>query len=97
MGGAVAEVVQVKRLELVDSEGRVRASLALDKDGNPGLSLSDEEGHARACLELDRRGVPRLCVLSKTGLVRARLGFGTDWKVQLVLSDPNSQVLWAAP
>jgi hypothetical protein len=97
MGEALPEAVQVQRLELVDAQGQVRACLALDKDGLPGLTLSDAEGHARASLTLGREGIPRLILLSKTGSVRAALGFGTDWKVQLALSDANSQVIWAAP
>jgi len=94
---AASEVVRANRFELVDSEGKVRAALTLDGEGNPGLSLSDGDGNVRASLVLGREGIPRLNLLGKTGVVRASLGFGSDWKVQLVLTDANSQVIWSAP
>lgn len=93
----VAEVVRGKRFELVDGEGRVRAALVLHEDGTPGLDLWDDNGNVRATLVLSREGIPRLNLLGKTGEVRAALGFGTDWRVGLVLSDPHGQVLWSAP
>ena len=97
MGEAAAEVIRAKRFELVDSEGNVRATLQLDEAGAPGLALFDEEGRARAALVLGGEGIPRLNLLGKTGVVRASLGFGSDWKVQRVLTDANSQVIWFAP
>ena len=92
-----AEVVRARRFELVDSEGKVRAALAVDEEGVPGLALSDGDGNVRAALILGREGIPRLNLLSKTGTVRASLGFGSDWKVQLVLTDANLQAIWSAP
>jgi hypothetical protein len=94
---AAAEVVRASRFELVDSDGNVRAALTVDGEGNSGLSLSDEEGNVRASLVLNREGIPRLNLMGKSGTVRASLGFGSDWRVQLVLSDANSQVIWSAP
>jgi len=91
------QALQVQRLELVDAQGTVRACLALDESGLPGLMLSDAEGHVRASLSLDRDGIPRLMLRSKLGSSRAALGFGTDWRVALELSDEHSQVIWSAP
>jgi hypothetical protein len=92
----VPEVVKAKRFELVDSEGKVRAALALHEDGSPGLCLCDEEGRVRATLLLDRHGLPRLSVLSTAGHVNAALAFGAEWKTELVLTDTNEQVIWSA-
>ena len=92
----VAEVVRAKRFELVDSEGKVCATLALDEDGCPGLHLCDREGHERAELALDMDGALHLTMRTKSGGVFGILGFGTDWRLGLQLFDGNRQVIWAA-
>jgi len=94
---AMAEIVRAKRFELVDAEGIVRAALAIHEDGTAGIDLSDTKGQVRASLTLTTEGVPRLNLFGKTGTVRAALGFGYDWRTQLVLSDSNAQVIWSAP
>ena len=96
MSESVADVVRTKQVELVDSEGKVRARLALDEEGVPGLSLCDEQGNTRATLLLDRRGMPRLTLLGKAGTVHGALEFGTEWKIGLMLIDRNQQVVWSA-
>ncbi len=97
MSEAVVEVIRVKRIELVDSEGTVRAALAVHEDGTAGLDLSDEGGQVRASLTLAAAGVPRLNLLGRDGGVQASLGFGTDWRTQLVLTDRHAQVIWSTP
>ena len=97
MAEAIADVIRARRIELVDAQGIVRAALAVHADGTAGVDLSDAEGRVHASLTLDAGGVPRLNLLGKTGEVRAALGFGPDWRTQLVLSDSNAQVIWSAP
>jgi len=96
MSESVADVVRTKQVELVNSEGKVRARLALDEEGVPGLSLCDEQGNTRATLLLDRRGMPRLTLLGKAGTVHGALEFGTEWKIGLMLIDRHQQVVWSA-
>lgn len=91
-----AAAVRAQRFELVDAEGNVRARLALQEDGTPGLCLCDAKGKMRAGLLLNREGVPQLCVWAESGALRATLGFGTEWKTELVLTDRNQQVIWSA-
>ncbi len=92
-----AQVLRAERFELVDASGAVRAALALDEEGNPGLILLDSQGVQRASLSLMPDGSPRITLYGKTGLRRASLGFGTEWKVGLILADRHQQVLWSAP
>lgn len=92
----VADVVRAKRFELVDSEGKVCATLALGEDGCPGLGLCDREGHERATFSLDRGGALYVTMRTKSGGVFGTLGFGTDWRLGLQLLDGNHQVVWAA-
>ena len=58
-----AKVVQAERFELVDSDGKVRATLGFTvegREGGPTLNLSDEDGKARAVLVLTPGGSPSL-------------------------------------
>jgi len=45
---AVPAELRARRVALVDGEGRVRAELALDADGQAGLFVRDEQGLVRA-------------------------------------------------
>ena len=49
---AVTDLVRTKRVELVDEVGKVRAVLAMTKDGPLGLHLHDAAGKVRASLDL---------------------------------------------
>ena len=92
----VADVVRAKRFELVDSEGKVCATLALGEDGCPGLGLCDQEGRERATFSLDRGGALYVTMRTKSGGLLGILGFGTDWRLGLQLLDSHRQVIWAA-
>lgn len=50
---APTDVVRATRFEMVDAEGRVRAELAIDKDGSAGMFLKDGGGGIRASLTHD--------------------------------------------
>jgi len=92
----VADVVRAKRFELVDSEGKVCATLALREDEMPGLSLYDREGQERATFAIDTGGALHLAMRTKTGGVLCSLRFGSDWRPGLQLVDGNYQVIWSA-
>jgi len=46
--------LRARRVALVDEDGRVRAELALDADGQAGLFVRDDEGRVRARVIHDR-------------------------------------------
>lgn len=63
---ADAGVLRARRLEIVDDQGRIRASIAADRDPyegdvTVGLELLDEDGTARAWL-VDVCGVAQLAL-----------------------------------
>jgi hypothetical protein len=92
----VADVVRAKRFELVDSEGKVCAKLALREDEMPGLSLFDRDGHERGTFCIDTQGALHLTMRTKSGGVFGTLSFGTDWRLGLQLIDGHHQVVWSA-
>lgn len=47
------DVLRVRRVEIVDGEGRVRAELAIDADGSAGVFLKDDQGRLRGCFVHD--------------------------------------------
>jgi len=57
LGGAArtspTETFQCERLEVVDSEGRVRAVVGTDKEGSVGLFVHDPEGKVRVSVTHD--------------------------------------------
>ncbi len=96
MSEGAAEVTRARRFELVDSEGRVRATLGLDEEGSPAVCLCDEEGNVRGGLCITSEGVPQLRMMTAAGGLRAALGFGTSWRPGLVLTDRHGVVIWSA-
>ena len=69
--GRLRAVLTDAGLVLYDEKGKSRATLSLDTDGRPTLSLSDERGKLRAMLALD--GSPTLMLWDEQGEVRATL------------------------
>ena len=53
--GAALKVVRATRFVLEDEKGKLRAMLAMDKDG-PGLVLYDEKGNMRVLLAMGKDG-----------------------------------------
>jgi len=62
---AVPDAVRAHSFVLLDENGKVRAMLAVAKDG-PGLRLSDENGKLRASLGVTEDG-PGLHLLDENG------------------------------
>ena len=54
--GTVANVVQTRHLELLDSRGRVRSSLEVEESGEVVLRMMDQAGTIRIKLGADRHG-----------------------------------------
>ena len=62
-----AGVITTEKLEIVDSDGKVRSVLATLRDGSPYLSIADSTGRIRATLRLDSEGEARLTFVDETG------------------------------
>ena len=80
-------VVQAQRFEVVDSSGKVRATLAMLPDGMSGLALFDAAGTPRANLLLSDKGTPSLSLDDAAGLERAALAlapFGDTPSLQML-------------
>jgi|GEM_PF-3172141 len=50
---AESQFIQARGIQLVDEAGRVRAELAIDKDGSAGLFVRDEKNRVRASVTHD--------------------------------------------
>jgi len=59
--------VVAEQFVLVDSHGERRATLSLDGDGGPSLTLSDAGGRARAAVRLDVDGAPSVVLYDTIG------------------------------
>jgi hypothetical protein len=87
-GGDVAKVIRAKSFEVVDNQGRNRATLTMTKAG-PGLVLFDENGKARAGLVVSKEG-PFLGLYDEKGAGRALLIVDEDGS-GLRMSDENGE------
>ena len=94
--GAVVEprVFRGSEFLLEDETGKLRAVLAVDKDG-PGLSLLDETGMPRVKIMLGKDG-PLLVLGDENGKPRASLSADKNGSV-LALADKTGKVIWSAP
>jgi len=90
-----AKIVQAEKIELVDSNGRARAWLEVDTDGNPGLFLA-RENCILASFSLVGDGKPRLDFGDNCS-VRALLKVDDRGNPSLTLFDRDHKAIWAAP
>jgi len=91
------EVVRAQQFELVDSQGKVRALLAMLPDGGPILALYDKGGKAAANLSLLPGESPMLALHDSGGKTRALLNVRPDGSPMLALFDREGKVIWQAP
>ncbi|HLN12254.1 MAG TPA: hypothetical protein VK587_03645, partial [bacterium] len=72
------QTVQTRELDIVDGGGKIRISLALSTNGNPGIWVYDANGKTRAYLGLSGTGqpTPALTLSDENERTRAFLGFG---------------------
>ena len=82
-------------LMLHDQDRKVRAILAVDKDGQPAFVLLDENGKIRTQFDLEGNE-PRLILLDENGKIRAQ--FHTEGnEPKLMLLDKNGKATFQAP
>src|SRR3984893_6925585 len=65
--------VVAEQFVLVDSHGERRATLSLDGDGGPSLTLSDAAGRARAAVRLGVDGAPSVVLYDTIGRRRVEV------------------------
>lgn len=92
---AAAKVVRAEKIELVDTNGRARAWLEIDADGNPGLFLA-REGCIVASFGLVGAGKPRLDFGDDCS-VRALLKVDDSGNPSITLFDRSHKAIWGAP
>ncbi len=61
------EVLRARRLEVVDTAGRVRAALGMASDGSSALGLWDATGRVRIAIVVDPDGSPGLSLHDAAG------------------------------
>jgi hypothetical protein len=81
--------LKVRRLELVDGQGRTRAALGDAPRGAVGLVLNDAEGKARAAFAMESDGSPKLGLASTDGQPLAELVAFGGKAPRLALSSPS--------
>ncbi len=92
---APVKIVRAEKIELVDANGRARAWLETDADGNPGLFLA-RENCILASFSLIGDGKPRLDFGDNCS-VRALLKVDDRGNPSLTLFDRDHKAIWAAP
>ncbi|MGE5189274.1 MAG: hypothetical protein ACM3NF_04390 [Gemmatimonadota bacterium] len=90
-----ARIVRAEKIEVVDANGRPRAWLEIDADGNPGLFLA-REGCILASFSLVGNGKPRLDFGDNCS-VRALLKVDDEGNPSLTLFDSSHRAIWGAP
>jgi hypothetical protein len=61
------EVLRARRIEVVDTAGRLRIALGVASDGSPGLGFWDTTGRVRIALVVDPDGSPGLSLHDAAG------------------------------
>lgn len=76
-------------IALFDADGRLRLSLDMSTEGEPGVNLHDEVGTVRAALAVRPDHTPGLALFDSSGAIRASVDVGTDHSAGVHVYDPN--------
>lgn len=90
------QTVEAGHFVLRDTDGRIRAALAIRPDGTPGLGFFDAKGTPRMSFDLAADGAPGVNLYDTNGILKGALAirpdgtpglglFGTEGKVGLSL------------
>jgi hypothetical protein len=83
--------VVAEQFVLVDSHGERRATLSLDGDGGPSLTLSDASGRARAAVRLGVDGAPSVVLYDTIGRRRVEVALKAGGAAGLGLYDETGE------
>jgi len=70
--------VTAQEILLVDAKGNKRGTLALNKDGDPGLSLYDHEGRLRSAIQIGGDDGPGFLLFDTSGAPRISLNLNNN-------------------
>ena len=82
-------------LMLYDQHRKIRAILAVDKDGQPGFVMGDENGRIRVQVDV-QSNEPRLILRDENEKIRAQFDIESI-EARLVLLDKNGKAAFQAP
>lgn len=85
--------LDLTRLQLKGKDGKVRASLYLDKDGQPVLDMLDKAGEKRLMLRLRDDESPTLVLWGRGHKGTAFLAIDEPGVPAMVFFDPNGEML----
>lgn len=83
----VADVIEARRVVLVDPAGSPRGEWAIDESGNARLSMLDRERRPRLTLTVLQGGYPGLSLANAAGQRKVALGLLPDETTSLVFAD----------
>lgn len=88
----VSDVIRTRRLEIVDAQGKVCATLSAGKDSNPSLKIFDKYGVARIDVSIDEDGIPGVGIFDIEGSERIWMMVDNENTPLIDLYDNNAQV-----
>jgi hypothetical protein len=84
-------IVTAREFRLVDNNGKIKATMSTDREGNPGILLFDQSGNRR--LQIDSyQDVPSLMLFGPQGERRAYYGMNADGSSLVQMLDENQNV-----
>ena len=84
-----APVLRTERLELVDSEGRIRVRLGIEADRSVGLGVLDQAGNARLVAGVTTDERPVVGFVDHTGQQRSSWALTPDGAPSIVFHNPQ--------
>ncbi len=85
------KTVTASELVVVDSVGKPRARINVDKEGQATFSMYDRDNHPRAQLRVDPLGAPSVTLYDTMNKVRLTLKVGTDGIPTVNLADQYAE------
>ena len=82
-------ILRAHRYEVVDHAGKLRASLASEKDGSTRLALLDSQGHSQVVAEQLPDGRAQLYLADPKGKRRILLAVAPDGQPRIALADTD--------
>lgn len=87
----IPKVIEAESFILRDTTGKIRATLSIDSNGNPELTLKDKEQRVLTQLHFSQWGEPRLNLIHKNGKAIVNLGVGADASTGLALTHTDGR------
>lgn len=84
-------VLRAQRIEIVDKQGRVRATLGVTDEDIPKLRMMDKNGETRAAMSLSEDGRPTLTFSDKEAQKRIELNVTEEHRASLSLYGPDNK------